>query len=77
MKLSSGERLILVMLSEVYKHLKMSGEIDPGRLGGNTAGFSTTLRAIHRSSKKRVKSWTCIGCLPRRLTHSRRKNRSE
>jgi uncharacterized protein len=29
MQLSDGEKLILVMLSEVYKHLKIKGEIDP------------------------------------------------
>ena len=29
MKLSSGEKLILVMLSEIYKALKIKGEIDP------------------------------------------------
>jgi uncharacterized protein YfbU (UPF0304 family) len=29
MKLSDGEKLILVMLSEVYKHLRIEGEINP------------------------------------------------
>lgn len=29
MELSSGEKLILVMLSEIYEHLKIKGEIDP------------------------------------------------
>jgi len=29
MKLSEGDRLILVMLSELYKHHKIAGEIDP------------------------------------------------
>lgn len=29
MNLSNGEKLILVMLSEVYKHHKIKGEIDP------------------------------------------------
>lgn len=29
MELSSGEKLILVMLSEIYEHLKIEGEIDP------------------------------------------------
>ena len=29
MKFSDGERLILVMLSEVYKHLDIKGEVNP------------------------------------------------
>src|SRR5947199_5895682 len=29
MELSNGEKLILVMLSEIYEHLKIKGEIDP------------------------------------------------
>lgn len=29
MELSSGEKLILIMLSEVYEHLKIKGDIDP------------------------------------------------
>lgn len=29
MELSNGEKLILVMLSEIYEHLKIDGEIDP------------------------------------------------
>lgn len=29
MKLSDGEKLILVMLSDIYQHLKIDGDIDP------------------------------------------------
>jgi len=29
MELSNGEKLILIMLSEIYEHLKINGEIDP------------------------------------------------
>ena len=29
MELSSGEKLILIMLSEIYEHLKIKGDIDP------------------------------------------------
>ncbi len=29
MELSDGEKLILIMLSEIYEHLKIEGEIDP------------------------------------------------
>src|SRR5947208_12016254 len=29
MELSNGEKLILIMLSEIYEHLKIEGEIDP------------------------------------------------
>src|SRR5216683_761960 len=29
MELSSGEKLILIMLSEIYEHLKIEGDIDP------------------------------------------------
>jgi uncharacterized protein YfbU (UPF0304 family) len=29
MELSNGEKLILIMLSEIYEHLKIKGEIDP------------------------------------------------
>lgn len=44
-RLSDGEKLILVMLSELYKHLKISGEVDPkfvqeAILSGHTWGLS-------------------------------------
>jgi uncharacterized protein YfbU (UPF0304 family) len=44
MKLSDGEKLILLMLCELYKHGKVKGEIDPGFVqsaihSGNTWGL--------------------------------------
>lgn len=44
MKLSDGEKLILVMLSEIYKHLKINSDIDPAFVqeaihSGNTWGL--------------------------------------
>lgn len=29
MKLTDGEKLVVVMLSEIYEHLKINGEVDP------------------------------------------------
>lgn len=30
MELSNGERLIILMLSDIHEHLKIKGVIDPG-----------------------------------------------
>ncbi len=44
-RFSGGEKLILIMLCDLYKHLKISGEIDPGFVasaifGGHNWGLS-------------------------------------
>jgi uncharacterized protein YfbU (UPF0304 family) len=55
LKLSDGERLILFMLGEIYKKLKVEGEIDPDFLtkavaGGHDWAISTKYSGLFPSS---------------------------
>lgn len=56
MNLSDGEKLILVMLSDIYKHLKIRGEVDPELVqsaifDGNTWGLKWAYHGIFSSEE--------------------------
>ena len=53
MKLSDGEKLILMVLADMYKHLEIKGEFDPDFISTTISGSTRTFHLKSRKTRPR------------------------